>query len=260
MTTASVEDTGQSAYRITVPRTQLAADPELLALLDSNTITRWTGSQKHIIAYPVCSKQLYNIATFQPDTSFAAAPSATYTTRRSKAVMMDVLSGFCPRLRRLLALIPEAEVCEWRLRVHAPLPTWVHGSVALLGDACHPMLPHLGQGAAQAIEDAAVMAVVLSRMPDGGAPESVNRAMRVYELARKGRAEALVQLAAASGKMLMLDEAEAIRKRDRQWAALGGLGPVEDRWLDREVQDMVYGFDCVEAAEEMFEAEYTALE
>ena len=244
-----------------IPRAHLASDPSLLALIDTNGTTRWIGRRKkHIVAYPIAGHQLYNVVTVQPDTNFAAAPSATYTNRGSKAAMLDVLAEFCPTLRRLLALIPEDDVCEWRLRVHAPLPTWVLGGVALLGDACHPMLPHMGQGAAQAMEDAAVMAVVLARMPDG-TPEGVSKALRVYEKVRKGRAEALVELAAASGKMLMLDEAEAIEKRDRQLALLGKAeGAVEDKWLDREVQDMVYGHDCVRAAEEMFGAEYAALE
>ena len=41
----------------------------------------------------------------------------------------------------MLALVPEGEVCEWKLRTHAPLATWVDGAVALVGDACHPTLP-----------------------------------------------------------------------------------------------------------------------
>ena len=143
-----------------VHRTQLANDPDLVALMDSNATTGWIGSKKHIVAYPISSNQIYNIVAMQPDINFAAARSADYTTRGSKAAMMDVLSEFCPKLRRLLAFIPEDDVCEWRLRVHATLPTWVHHSVALLGDACHPMLPHLAQGAAQAIENAAAMAGV----------------------------------------------------------------------------------------------------
>jgi 2-polyprenyl-6-methoxyphenol hydroxylase-like FAD-dependent oxidoreductase len=53
---------------------------------------------------------------------------------------------------------------------------WVHGSVALAGDACHPTLPHLAQGAAQAIEDAAVLDVVLAHMPDRD-PHSVNKVL-----------------------------------------------------------------------------------
>ena len=59
--------------------------------------------------------------------------------------------------------------------------------------------------------------------------------------------------------MLMLDETELIKERDRQWALLDKIGPVEDKWMDREVQNIIYGHDCVIAAEKMFDVEYAAL-
>jgi salicylate hydroxylase len=79
----------------------------------------------------------------------------------------------------MLNLVPEGTVLEWRLRVHLPLKTWVHGNVALLGDAAHSTLPHLAQGAAQAVEDAAVLAVVLSKIDK---KEDVHAALKVYEV------------------------------------------------------------------------------
>ena len=166
--------------------------------------------------------------------------------------MLSVFADYCPLIQRLLVLVPSDEVCEWKLRVHAPLPTWVHGSVALLGDACHPTLPHLAQGAAQAIEDAAVLGVVLAKLPDPS-PASVNKALRVYQRVRKERAEALVELAAGAGRAMHLGEGRAREERDRQFAALKeGKGPVPDKWADAEVQRMVYGFDCVKVAGEGF--------
>jgi salicylate hydroxylase len=251
--TAAVKDTGQAAYRIMLRRDQMENDPELLELINGDKVTRWIGERRHIIAYPVSSKTIYNLSTTQPDVNFAAAPSATYTTKGSKTAMLSVYADFCPMVRRMLELVPEGEVCEWKLRVHAPLPTWVHGSVALVGDACHPTLPHLAQGAAQAIEDAAVLGVVLSRIPDQS-PESINKALRVYEKVRKERAETLVDLAAASGKAMHLGEGQAKEERDRAFAALkSGKGPVPDKWADADVQRLIYGFDCVKVAEDIFQ-------
>lgn len=157
-------------------------------------------------------------------------------------------------IQNLLALVPEGEVCEWKLRVHDPLPTWHHQSVALVGDACHPTLPHLAQGAAQAIEDAAVLGVILSRLPDTKA-ESKEQAFQMYESVRKNRAETLVGMAAASGKELHLGEGAAKEERDRMFAQLregGGAdgGKVPDKWADREVQKMIYGHDCAMEAEQ----------
>ncbi|KIW84014.1 hypothetical protein Z517_03260 [Fonsecaea pedrosoi CBS 271.37] len=256
---ADINDTGQAAYRIMLSREQMASDPDLLALIDADKVTRWIGEKRHIIAYPVSSKQIYNISTTQPDVNFAAAPSATYTTRGSKKAMLDVFADFCPMIHRMLDLVPEGEVCEWKLRVHAPLPTWVMGSMALVGDACHPTLPHLAQGAAQAIEDAAVLAVVLSHLPSGASPADINKALKLYEEVRKERAETLVELAAASGRALHLGEGAAKEERDKQFAALkAGKGPVPDKWADADVQKMVYGFDCMKVAEELAKAQLSS--
>lgn len=255
---ADILDTSQAAYRIMLSRAQLTPFPHLLALLDSQAVTRWIGPSRHIIAYPVSSHTIYNISTVQPDTNFAAAPSATYTTRGSKTSMLETFSDFCPRVQEMLQLVPDTEVCEWKLRVHPPLPTWIHGCVALVGDAAHPTLPHLAQGAAQAIEDAAVLGVVLSKCPDTS-PESINKSLKVYEKVRKERAEILVELAAQSGRELHLGEGKAREERDRVFREGGAEGKVPDKWADREVQGMVYGFDCVEIAEGCFEKVFRAL-
>ena len=256
---AEVSDTGQAAYRIMLSRDELRHDPELLALIDGDAAVRWIGEKRHIIAYPVSSKQVYNISTAHPDTNFAAAPSASYTTRGSKASMLAVYHDFCPKVQRLLNLVSGDEVCEWKLRVHAPLPTWVTGSVALLGDACHPTLPHLAQGAAQAVEDAAVLGVVLGRLPKRDAL-SINKALLVYEKIRKERAETLVELAAASGRALHLGEGAAREERDRQFAALRAGGKaVPDKWADADVQKKIYGHDCMKVAEESFDELFGSL-
>jgi len=231
-----------------------------LTSIDSDRVTRWIGEKRHIIAYPVSSKQIYNLSTVQPDTNFAAAPSATYTTKGSKTSMLDIFDDFCPKVKKMLALVPDGEVCEWKLRVHSPLPTWVHGCVGLVGDACHPTLPHLAQGAAQAIEDAAVLAVVLGRMPDQE-PETINKALRVYEKVRKERAETLVELAAASGRALHLGDGAAKAERDMAFRALkeGQRGAVPDKWADAEVQRRIYGFDCWRVAEDSFDEIFKSL-
>lgn len=250
---AQVQDTLQAAYRIMLKREEMQHDLELLELIDSDRVTRWIGEKRHIIAYPVSNKQIYNLSTVQPDRNFASAPSATYTTKGSKSVMLETFADFCPKIQRMLNLVPDGEVCEWKLRVHSPLPTWVHGSMALVGDACHPTLPHLAQGAAQAIEDAAVIAEVLSLMPDREA-QTINRSLRVYERLRKERAETLVELAAASGRALHLGAGAAREERDRQFAALKEKkGAVPDKWADADVQKRIYGHDCMKVAQDTFQ-------
>lgn len=256
---SSVQDTGQAAYRILLPREKILNDPELLELIDSSTTTRWIGEKRHIIAYPISSKSIYNLSTVQPDTSFTTAPDSTYTTRGSKTKMLETFSDFCPKVQRMLNFIEDDEVCEWKLRVFGELPTWIHGNVALVGDAGHPTLPHLNQGAAQAMEDAAVLAVVLHKMPNQE-PETISKALKVYEEVRKERAVTLVNLAAASGRALHLGEGKAKEDRDKQFEALKqGKGAVPDKWADMDVQKMIYGHDCVMVAEDEFEKLFGAL-
>lgn len=256
---ATTEDTGQAAYRVLLPRDAMESDPEMMALLDSNQVTRWIGEKRHWICYPIASRTIYNMSSIQPDINFASAPSATYTTRGSKQAMLDVFSDFCPVVQRMLNLVPDGEVCEWKLRVHKPLPTWVHGSVTLVGDACHPTLPHLNQGAGMAIEDAAVIAEILSRAPNT-TPEAIKKCLQVYELVRKERTTTLVDLAALSGRTLHLGAGAAKEERDRQFAkAKTNGGKVPDKWASPDVQQMIYSHDCMKIAAEKFDELYQSL-
>lgn len=257
---SEVEDTGQAAYRVLLPRERMQDDPEMMALLDSNQVTRWIGEKRHWIAYPIQSKTIYNMSSIQPDTNFASAPSMTYTTKGSKDAMLKVFSDFCPVIQRMLNLVPDGEVCEWKLRVQKPLPTWVHGTVALVGDACHPTLPHLNQGAAQAVEDAAVLAEVLSRSP-GSDLTAINKSLRVYELVRKDRASTLVQWAADSGRILHLGEGKAKEERDRKFSeAKAGGKSVPDKWASPDVQEYIYSHDCMKVAADTFDQLYESLQ
>lgn len=255
---SEAQDTGQAAYRVLLPRDKMKNDPEMLALLESNQVTRWIGEKRHWIAYPIQSQTIYNMSSIQPDTNFASAPSMTYTTKGSKTAMLDVFADFCPVIQRMLNLVPDGEVCEWKLRVQKPLPTWVHGAVALVGDACHPTLPHLNQGAAQAVEDAAVLAEVLSKCPSSEM-DSINKCLRVYELLRKERASTLVEWAAESGRVLHLGEGKAKEERDRKFAEAKEGGKVPDKWASPDVQEYIYSHDCMREAEEKFDELYSGL-
>jgi len=255
------EDTGQAAYRIMLKRSEMEHDPEMKALIDSDEVVRWVGERRHLIAYPVSSKQIYNISTAQPDVNFAKATNATYTTRGSKTAMLKVFEDFCPLVHRMLDLVPDGEVCEWKLRVHKPLPTWVHGCVALLGDACHPTLPHLSQGAAMAIEDGAVLAEVVAKIPADKIHDAkvITKTLKTYELLRKPHCTALVDLATLSGRILHLGEGKAREERDRLFRENGKHGVVPDKWASPDVQQMIYSHDCVKDANERFDAIYATL-
>lgn len=176
--------------------------------------------------------------------------------------MKQVFEDFNPIVQQLLDLVPGEDVVEWKLRCHEPLATWTCGAVTMLGDACHPTLPHLSQGAAMAIEDAATLAEALSLMPgDGSDREAIEKTLKVYELLRKPRTSTLVDLAVQSAKALHLGAGNAREERDRQFAAAAktGTAPVPDRWVSPEVQKMIYEHDCIKDTRERFEQTFKSV-
>ncbi|KAJ7795180.1 hypothetical protein B0H14DRAFT_2621248 [Mycena olivaceomarginata] len=72
-------------------------------------------------AYPILRNTIFNISTAQSAINFAAEPTATWMTRTDKSAMLKVYSDFCPHIVRMLELVPEGEVCEWKLCMHHPL-------------------------------------------------------------------------------------------------------------------------------------------
>src|SRR5690606_23268081 len=94
-------------------------------------------------------------------------------------------AGFHPEVQAILQACPE--VYKWGLFERDPLSRWSEGRVALLGDACHPMTPYMAQGAASALEDAAI----LSRVLAGVEADGLSDAFKLYEAIRKPRASAI---------------------------------------------------------------------
>jgi salicylate hydroxylase len=80
---------------------------------------------------------LYNVVLLHPDRHEV---EESWTTKGSKQAMVDNYAGWEPKIRKLIDLVDDDEVLEWKLCLHRPLKTWIRGSVALIGDACHPML------------------------------------------------------------------------------------------------------------------------
>jgi 2-polyprenyl-6-methoxyphenol hydroxylase-like FAD-dependent oxidoreductase len=93
-----------------------------------------------------------------------------------------------------------------------PIEDWGHGPVTLLGDAAHPMLPHAGQGAAQALEDAVALGAVLRDATD---PPSIEAALRRYERVRAARTRKIVELAHRNARMGSIESAAACWIRDQ---------------------------------------------
>ena len=176
----------------------------------------------------------------------------SWTSKSDKRQMLEIFKDWNHRIHDLLSYVPDGEVVEWSLNTHSPLPSWFENKVVLLGDSCHPMLPYVAQGAAQAIEDAAVLSIALSRITSR---DEIEVALGIYEIVRKDRGERIQQSAATSQKVLHLPDGPEQRDRDdkiRASAAFQGQQTHDakkdgnpDLWADENWQNFMWGADVM---------------
>ena len=171
---------GVVAYRGLVPRVDG---------YPADTMRMWVGESKHFLVFPVRAGRLLNYVGFvQSDTSARESWSAP----GDPAALAGHFAGWDPVIAEVIAAVskPGGSGFQWAMYDRAPLPRWSSGRLTLLGDAAHPMLPHLGQGVNQALEDAVALATLLGAVT---ASAGVPRALAAYEELRRGRT-ARVQL------------------------------------------------------------------
>ena len=198
---------GVCAFRALVP----AAEAPAFARRPAQVL--WLGPGHHLVHYPVRAGELINLVAFAPAGGYT---TESWTATATVAEFLDEFEGWDPRLT---ALIEAAGVPgRWALLDRQPLRRWSRGPVTLLGDAAHPMFPFYGQGAAQAIEDAAALARCLGEEP--GDPEA---ALRRYEAARIPRATRLQEVSHARGHLNHLPDGPDQRARDQAFAATDAL-------------------------------------
>jgi salicylate hydroxylase len=192
--------TGCVAYRGLVPADRLTH----LALDRTNQI--WMGPGRHFVHYFVSAGRLVNFVAITEEDSWLRE---SWVDRGEVA---DVLAAFAGWHDQVLSIVGAAdETYKWALFDRTPLPRWSVGRVTLLGDACHPMLPFMGQGAAQAIEDAATLAACLLKRA-GDLPAG----LRLYEQRRLARASRLQALSETNKTRFHLRDGPAQQERDAQ--------------------------------------------
>jgi salicylate hydroxylase len=229
------QPTGDAAYRILIPEEKLKENPKALKMLKTDVGMRWMGPGGHIMAYPIRNNAVYNMVLLHPAKPFQENDE-NWTSKGDKKEMVDFYKDWNATVRELLSYAPDGEVMEWSLNLHRPLPSWVENKCVLVGDACHAMLPYVAQGAAQAIEDAAVLTCALSLTVD------VDLALQVYELVRKDRGELIQSSALETRRVLHLPDGPAQRERDEAFAASSKADARNpDLWVDRSWQDFMWG-------------------
>jgi 6-hydroxynicotinate 3-monooxygenase len=182
--------TGHVAHRAVFPASLLGTDPFDLCV-------KWWSEDRHMMVYYVTSKrdEIYYV-TGVPQAEWPAGQSVAPSSRDE---MREVFAGYHPSVQKLIDATPE--VTKWPLLERDPLPLWSRGRLVLLGDACHPMKPHMAQGAAMAIEDAAM----LTRCLDEIGVNDYTNAFALYEANRAERASK-VQLVSHNNTWLRTNE------------------------------------------------------
>jgi salicylate hydroxylase len=211
---------GCVAYRGLVPVERLA---DLDLELGSQS---WVGPGAHLVHYFVSRGQLLNFVGW---TEHDEWNREDWTDRATIARALAAFEGWHPQVRRIIGAADECFI--WALFDRDPLPRWSAGRVTLLGDACHPMYPFMGQGAAQAIEDGAALAACLAA--GAGDPAA---ALRHYERLRLPRVSRLQELSRANKRRFHMHDGPEQQARDAEWAKLmnsgaGERSPDALRWL-----------------------------
>ena len=168
------------AYRGTIPISDVAANAGM------DNVVVWTGPDTHLVQYPVRRGELYNqVAVFKSRRYTAGGAGDDWGLPDE---LDEMFAGYVDFVRSGIAQMARGR--RWPMFDRLPIPNWTRNRVVLLGDAAHPMLQYLAQGAAQALEDVAVLASELTQQADPAAAferyqtERAPRTARVQTQAR----------------------------------------------------------------------------
>jgi len=169
----------------------------------------WLGPGSHFVHYPVRRGELINFVCLIDREGWT---KEGWTEPGDPADLRTFYANWHEQVRALVATV--SEIFVWGLFDREPLPRWSIGRVTLLGDACHPMLPFLAQGAAQAIEDGATLAAILSQ-----SAVDVPAALARYEKLRLPRTAAIQATARGNKDRNHLPDGPEQQQRDAQMAS-----------------------------------------
>ncbi len=176
----------------------------------------WMGPDKRFMVYPLRANQLINYVGFVP---MDEQMKESWSAAGDPAALVAEFAGWDPLVGRVLA---QVQTCfRWGLYDREALPRWSRGRLTLLGDAAHPMLPHAGQGANQAIEDGVALATILAQADRASVPQ----ALRICEAVRRERTTRVQAMPRTN--RARFEASSGLDTRDRQL-----IGQAVDRdWL-----------------------------
>jgi 2-polyprenyl-6-methoxyphenol hydroxylase-like FAD-dependent oxidoreductase len=184
---ADLRFSGATAWRALLPRDQVPAS------FDASEVGLWLGPRSHLVHYPVRGGKDLNVVAVVE----GGIAKQGWNRRAEPDVLLPAFDRWASPVRKLLGMV-ETWRC-WSLFRLKPLRHWTDGRMALLGDAAHPVLPYLAQGAALAIEDAVTLAASLEA--SSGEPSA---AFARYESLRANRVRNVQRQAARQGRLYHL--------------------------------------------------------
>ncbi|MGO2112159.1 MAG: FAD-dependent oxidoreductase [Pseudoclavibacter sp.] len=180
---ATPVNSGMVAYRGTLRADDVPTWP-------TDRFELWMGDGKHLLVFPLRGGQLINYVAFVPS---GADQVESWSAAGDPADLVREFAGWNDRVVDLISRV--RSTFWWGLYDREPLARWTDGNVVVIGDAAHPMLPHLGQGANQSVEDAFALAVLL----EGASSSDVSGRLRAFEELRLPRTSAVQAGARANG-------------------------------------------------------------
>jgi salicylate hydroxylase len=190
--------TGKVCYRSVVPVGAVPGGPP------PNDNVQWLGPHGTIVLYPVRRDDLINVVCHYDDEDYR---HESWVTECERSEVLERYRGWHESLLRIFSA---GEVWyKWALYDRDPIQQWTRGRITVLGDAAHPMLPYLGQGACQSIEDGCVLAAALAARPDDPLA-----ALALYERSRRPRTSQVVLASRQRGVSNHLASPLAAVRRD----------------------------------------------
>jgi salicylate hydroxylase len=218
--------TGCVAWRAVVPMRSLP--PRAATMVSTN----WLGPRGHVLHYPIRGGELlYFLGIVERDDWQVES----WTVEGSRGELANDFPGWHPDVQAIIDNVERP--FKWALMVRGPMPQWSKGRVTLMGDACHPTLPFMGQGGVMAIEDAYVVAACIDKYYEQ--PEA---AFARYEDIRRERTAAVVLKSHENRKQAfnpaLANQDEAVVSVAEEW----------QQSLARERLDWVYTYDATAIA------------
>ena len=205
---------GHVVYRAVVPAEQMPAD------LRWNAPVVWAGPNCHLVHYPLRGGEQYNLVV----TFHSRDKEEWGVTEGSQEEVLSYFEGIHERPRQLLSLPKSWR--RWSTADRDPVDQWGRGPATLLGDAAHPMMQYLAQGACMALEDAVTLGAALQRCQHDDGTHDLPRAFRMYEAARVARTARVVLSVREMGRLYHAKGVERL-VRNSLWP-----GRTQERFYD----------------------------